>query len=105
MTGNRGSKEAKEMWEGLGLLLLIVGSLGAGYKCVTFAKVTIPGNYGSNPGFGRLEMMVMPWLAGACLGLGLFMQSWIWGVGSFGVGVFFFGFLAQLLSRLFGAAR
>ncbi len=90
------------MWEQLGLVLLIIGVLGVSYQCVIFVKETIPETYGGNPGFGCLEVMVAPWFATGCTGLGLLMQSWMWGVGAFGIGIFCFGFLAMLLAHLFG---
>lgn len=90
------------MWEQLGLVLLIIGVLGVIYKCVIFVKETMPENYGGNPGFGCLEMMVRPWFATACIGFGLLIHSWKWGVGTFVIGFLLFGFLAMLLARLFG---
>jgi len=89
------------MWELLGLILLIIGVLGACYQCVIFVKETIPQNYGSNPGFGSLEIMVMPWLVTASVGVWVLMQSWKWGAILYVIGVISFGFLAMLLGRLY----
>ncbi|MES0370816.1 MAG: hypothetical protein ABUK11_00920 [Mariprofundaceae bacterium] len=88
--------------EQVGLILLTVAVLGFAFQCLKFVWVTLPENYGSNPGFGCFEMMVMPWFAGACIGVGLLMQSWIWGVTVFVVGIFTLGFFAMLLTALFG---
>ncbi len=90
------------MWELLGTILLIAGVLGVSYQCVIFVREIVPQNYGGNPGFGCLEMMVAPWYAIGCLGAGLLMQSWVWGTSLFVSGFLCFGFLAMLLGRLFG---
>ena len=85
----------------LGISLIAIGALGVLYKTVEFVRVTIPGNFGSNPGFGAYESMTMPfWLAGS-VGLG-FMTSWGVGAGCLAVGLFTLGFFAQLLGRVFG---
>jgi len=91
------------MWEWTGLILLITGLLGAIYQCVVFVREVVPATYGGNPGFGCLEMMVMPWLVTGTVGVGLFTMSWGWIAVVFVVGFFGFGFLAQLLGRLFKA--
>jgi len=88
------------MWEELGIILLIVGGVGAARQCVIFIKETLPGYYGENPGFGCLEAAVAPWHAIGCLGLGLVLESWPWGVLIFGTGLFCYGLFAMLLSRL-----
>jgi hypothetical protein len=91
------------MWQVLGLFLLMLGGLGVYCKCIAFVRVTLPQNYGSNPGFGQFETMCLLWVAGLCIGLGLIMQSWLWGFVSFGIGFFLLGLLAMLLARLFGS--
>ena len=93
------------MWEKLGIILPIIGFAGVAYQCLIFVTKTIPDNFGSNPGFGCFETMVMPWFSIACIGTGLLLQSWIWGVGIFAIGMFSFGFLASLLSKIFGNSR
>ena len=90
------------MWGPLGIILSIVGGLGVIYQCYRFVREKIPANYGNNPGFGCLEVMIAPWHASGSLGLGLLMQSWGWGVGVFGLGLLGFGLLAMLLGQLFG---
>ena len=92
------------MWGNLAIVSMTIGTLGVCYQCVKFVRQTIPENYGSNPGFGCLESMVMPWFATACIGLGLFMQSWVSGAVVFAIGIFCIGFLAMLLGHLFGGA-
>ena len=89
------------MLEMLGPVLIVIGILGVIYQCVIFIKETLPANYGNNPGFGCFEVMTCPWFAAGSFGLGLFMQSWRWGFMVFGFGMFFMGFLAMLLARLF----
>lgn len=91
------------MWQNIGFILLFIGLIGVLYQCVKFVKITIPEYYGRNPGFGCLDMMVQPWFITGCIGLGLVMQSWLWGCITFGLGLFFFGFLAMLLGHLFGS--
>ena len=89
----------------LGLILTIAGLAGVAYQCLIFVRVTLPDNYGKNPGFGCLEMMVMPWFSVTCIGVGLLTQSWLGGAFIFGIGMFSFGFFAILLSRLFGGCK
>lgn len=92
------------MWV-ISLMLLVVGLTGAGCQCVRFVTQTIPHNYGSNPGFGVLEVMVMPWHIMASVGLGMMLQSKGWGMAVFFIGIFCFGPIVLLLSRLLGSHR
>jgi len=92
------------MWNQIGLILMIVGLLGALYQCVVFVREVVPQTFGGNPGFGYLEKMVFPWLAMGTIGVGLFTMSWGWVAIVFVGGFFMFGFLAQLLARLFKRA-
>jgi hypothetical protein len=86
--------------EVLGVALISLGALGVGFKSVEFVRVTIPTNYGSNPGFGAYETMVLPYWAFGSVGLGL-MTSWEVGIGCFIVGLLTLGLVAQLLGRVF----
>ena len=88
--------------EQAGLVILIVAVTGFAIQCVKFVRVTLPENYGNNPGFGCFEMMVMPWLITGCVGTGLMMQSWKWGMAILIAGFFLSGMFAMLLARLFG---
>lgn len=92
------------MWV-ISLLLLMAGLAGAGYQCVRFVTQTIPHNYGNNPGFGVLEVMVMPWHVMTSVGIGAMLESKEWGVAVFIIGIFCFGPVITLLSRLFGRQR
>ena len=91
------------MWGKLGIIPLLIGIVGVAYQSLIFVKQTIPENYGNNPGFGCFETMILPWLALACIGIGLLLWSWIWAVCIFMIGMFCFGFLASWLSRTFGS--
>jgi hypothetical protein len=85
----------------LGISLIAIGALGVLYKTVVFVRVTIPGNFGSSPGFGAYESMTMPfWLAGS-IGVGI-LTSWPVGAGCLALGLLALGFFAQLLGRVFG---
>ncbi len=87
-----------------GIALVGVGALGVVFKTVEFVRVTIPGNYGLNPGFGAYETMTAPWWAAICLGLGV-VVSWKTGLALFALGLFGLGFAAQLLGWLFGGVE
>ena len=65
-----------------GIALVGVGALGVVFKTVEFVRVTIPGNYGLNPGFGAYETMTAPWWAAICFGLGV-VVSWKAGLALF----------------------
>jgi hypothetical protein len=93
--------EAISTWQGLGLALLIPGALGVFYQCAKFVRKTLPDNFGNNPGFGCLEVMVLPWFSLSCIGAGLLSRSWLWPIVIFPVGLFATGFLATLLARKF----
>ena len=84
------------------LLLLMAGLVGVVYQCVRFVTQTIPHNYGNNPGFGVLEVAVMPWHAMASVGIGFMLESKEWGVAVFVIGILCIGAIVTLLSRLFG---
>jgi cobalamin synthase len=65
--------------------------------------VTIPENFGSNPGFGAYEVTVLPWWLLVSIGVGRLTSVWI-GVVCMVVGWFALGFFAQLLGRVFGGS-
>lgn len=92
-----------DFWQSLGYLLLVIAVPGFCYQCVVFVRKTLPENFGNNPGFGCLEMMVQPWFLIGCVGAGLALHSWVWALALFGVGIFAVGLLAQLLAHIFGA--
>ena len=71
------------------------------WQTVHFVRVTIPHNYGSNPGFGAYEVTVIPWWGVGCIGLGA-LTSWGVAAACLAVGLLALGFIAQLLGRLFG---
>lgn len=85
----------------LGIALIGIGVLGMVIKTVEFVRVTIPDNFGSNPGFGVYETMSFPWWAAVSIGVGI-MASWKVGLVGFAVGLFALGLFAQLLGRVFG---
>lgn len=91
-----------EIWGQLGYVLLVIGVPGVCYQSIIFVRKTLPANYGNNPGFGCLEIMVLPWFLAGCIGAGLVLQSLLWAVIIFGAGFFLIGFLAQLLAFVFG---
>ena len=86
----------------LGIALVAVGGAGMFLRSVSFVRVTLPSNHGSNPGFGAYESMVMPWFLTACVGVAILAPTWSWAVGLFVVGLFGLGFVANLLARAFG---
>ena len=94
--------ETIDTWQQIGLMLLIPGVLGVFYQCVKFVRKTLPDNFGNNPGFGCLEVMVLPWFSAICIGVGLVTQSWMWPIVVFGVDLFSIGVLATLLAQIFG---
>jgi len=81
--------------------LIALGAAGVLWKTVHFVRVTIPGNYGSNPGFGAYETTVVPWWGVGCIGLSG-LTSWGVGAACLAVGLVAFGFIAQILGRVFG---
>ena len=85
----------------IGWALVGIGGLGVVLKSVEFVRVTIPHNYGSNPGFGVYEMMAFPWWGAGSFGLGV-LTSWQVGAACFVLGLFTLGLAAQLLGRVFG---
>lgn len=87
-----------------GIALLGVGALGVVFKTVEFVRVTIPSNYGSNPGFGAYETTTALWWAAMSLGLGI-VVSWKVGLALFALGLLGLGFFAQLLGRMFGGVE
>jgi hypothetical protein len=82
------------------LILIAVGAVGIVVRSVTFYRVTIPQNYGSNPGFGAYEVTVIPWWLLVCVGLGV-RTSPLVGWASFIAGAFGLGFFGQLLAVAF----
>lgn len=85
----------------LGFGLIMLGAVGYVVRTVEFVRVTIPENYGSNPGFGAYESMVLPWFAVGFLGVGLLLGSWLWAVVPIIIAPFALGIIALLLGRLF----
>ena len=84
-----------------GPALIAIGGLGVLAQAVRFVRVTMPGNYGRNPGFGAFESMAMPWWIVLCVGVAI-QGSMKAGAVTFLVGLFGLGLTAQLLDRLFG---
>ena len=82
-------------------VLVAIGSLGMIVRTLQFVKVTIPENFGSNPGFGAYESSCWPWWFALAVGVGL-MTSFGVGAAMFVLGMFALGFVAQLLGHLFG---
>ena len=70
-------------------------------RTTQFVRVTIPENFGSNPGFGAYESSCWPWWFALAAGVGL-MTSFAVGAAFFIVGFFALGFVAQILGRFFG---
>lgn len=91
----------RSLSQALPYALLAVGTVGFFARSATFVLVTLPHHYGSNPGFGAYEVLVAPWWATLCIGVGL-ATSLRTGLVVFLVGFVALGFVAQLLSRLFG---
>jgi hypothetical protein len=84
-----------------GSALIAIGSLGVIVRALHFVRVTMPENYGRNPGFGAFESMALPWWGVLCGGVG-FVTSVKAAAVTFFVGLFTLGLVAQLLDRLFG---
>ena len=82
--------------------LALIGSLGMIVKTVTFVRITLPENFGSNPGFGAYEVSMAPWWGALCLAFGLYTGRVLVPVVVFVVGLFGLGLVAQLLGRVFG---
>jgi hypothetical protein len=82
--------------------LIVGGAVGILIRTLEFVRVTLPENYGVNPGFGCYESMIAPWYALVCVGVGLLTASWVVGGVALLIGLFASGFLAMLLGRLFG---
>ena len=59
----------------LGYALVAIGAAGFVTRSVEFVRITIPDNYGSNPGFGAYESMVLPWFAAGFIGLGFVLGT------------------------------
>jgi len=89
------------MWEKFGVILLVIAAFGCVYQCCVFVMKTLPDNYGSNPGFGCFESMIMPWYVCGCIGLALLTHSWQAGLLAWVIGFFSLGLIANLLARLF----
>jgi apolipoprotein N-acyltransferase len=83
--------------------LFVVGGAGLLWKTVHFVRVTIPENFGSNPGFGAYEVTVVPWWLLVSIGVGSLTSGWI-GAVCMVLGSFALGFFAQLLARVFGGS-
>ena len=85
----------------LGCVLIAIGATGFIVRSLEFVRVTIPGNYGSNPGFGAYESMVLPWFVVGVAGLGILLGSWRWVLVAIVVGPFALALVSQLLGRVF----
>jgi len=83
-------------------VLVTVGVLGIGLRTVEFMRVTMPENYGSNPGFGAYESMCLPWWALGAVGVGFAAGSWQAGGLALASGLLVLGVLSHVLGRLFG---
>lgn len=86
----------------LGCVLVAIGAVGFIARSLEFVRVTIPGNYGSNPGFGAYESMVLPWFVVGVAGLGILLGSWTWVLVAIVIGPFALALVSQLLGRVFG---
>ena len=86
----------------IGHALMAAGVIGFVVRSVEFVRVTIPRNYGSNPGFGAYESMVLPWFSAGFIGLGIVLGSWRWALLPIAAGLVGLGFVAMLLSKVFG---
>lgn len=84
-----------------GPTLIAIGALGVVARAVHFVRVTMPENYGRNPGFGAFEAMAMPWWIVLCVGVGI-QGSLRAGALAFVAGFIVLGLTAHLLGRLFG---
>ena len=82
-------------------VLTVMGALGVLVSAVRFVRVTLPQNYGSNPGFGAFESSALPWWLLASVGIGL-RSGWRTGVLTFALGFIALSVLALLLGRVFG---
>ena len=82
-------------------VLVTIGVLGVSLRTVEFVRVTMPENYGSNPGFGAYESMCLPWWALGAVGVGLATGSWLVGWLALVSGLFVLGIGSHLLGRLF----
>ena len=87
-----------DIWQWVGLIVLIIASIGAIVRCVMFELDPL-----STHGFGALEVQITPWLLAAAVGLGLYLQSVGLPAGLFLIGLFGLGplvrFVSSLLSR------
>ena len=83
-------------------VLVAVGVLGVSLRTVEFVRVTMPENYGSNPGFGAYESMCLPWWVLGAVGVGLAAGSWQAGALTLATGLLVLGVLSHVLGRLFG---
>lgn len=81
--------------------LLLTGAAGLVFSAIRFVRVTLPHNYGSNPGFGAFEASALPWWVAGSIGVGL-LTSFQTGAVSFALGIVVLGVVAQILSRIFG---
>jgi hypothetical protein len=95
------SNEMTNLLQPLGYLLLVIAIPEFCYQCIVFVRQTPPRNYGNNPGFGCLEMIVRPWFLVGCVGTGLATQSLFWALAHLAAGFFLIGFLAQFLAHVF----
>lgn len=86
----------------LGCVLIAIGAAGFVVRSIQFVRVTIPGNYGSNPGFGAYESMVLPWFIVGVAGLAIVLGSWTWVLVAIVIGPFALALASQLLGRVFG---
>ena len=84
------------------VLLVVVGLLGVSLRTVEFVRVTMPENFGSNPGFGAYESMCLPWWSLGAVGVGLWTGSWRLGWWALASALLVLGIGGHLLGWLFG---
>lgn len=81
--------------------LLLIGATGVVHSAIRFVRVTLPHNFGSNPGFGVFETSALPWWAAGSIGVGL-LTSFRAGAVTFALGIVVLSLSGQLLGRIFG---
>jgi hypothetical protein len=85
----------------LGWGLVFLGGIGVVARSVTFVRVTMPANYGRNPGFGAYEASALPWWILGAVGVGL-VSSVRAGLVAGAAGIVVLSVLAHALGHLFG---
>lgn len=85
----------------LGWGLVVVGGTGVLVQSVGFVRVTMPANYGRNPGFGAYEASTLPWWILGAVGVGM-LSDLRAGLFTGAAGIVALSLLAHALGRLFG---